>query len=228
MPSNITIHSEDGFALGAYRADDPTDPVGAVVVIQEIFGVTPHIQAVTDKFSQAGFVAVAPQLFDRISRNTVLGYEPDEVAKAREFAWDNPIDKPLKDIAATIALLVKETKKPVGVVGFCFGGMLTAAVASRHSENVSAAVAYYPSQAVNMLADDNPQVPLMVHLGDRDERVGVADGQRLMSLWPEATFYRYENSGHGFNCDDRPGFDPEAASVAFGRTIEFLRSHTSF
>lgn len=107
-------------------------------------------------------------------------------------------------------------------MGFCFGGMLSAALACRAPGDLGAAVAYYPSGAVDVLEHDVPSTPLLVHLGDQDQRVSVADGETLAERWPEATFHRYAEAGHGFNCDLRDSFDPDAAALAWKRTLDFL------
>ena len=85
MGQDITLTASDGFKLGAYRADPAGAPKGAIVVIQEIFGVNHHIRSVCDRVAAAGYVAIAPSIFDRIQPNFQCGYSPDEVANARKF-----------------------------------------------------------------------------------------------------------------------------------------------
>jgi carboxymethylenebutenolidase len=226
MP-DIELTSPDGHTFAAYRADYAEGPPrGGVVVIQEIFGVNGHIRSVTDRLAEAGFVAVAPALFDRVERGAELGYDDEGMAKGRALAWDTPLDGPITDLTATADALAAELGGPrrVGAVGFCYGGMLAAAIASRSADHLGAAVAYYPSMAAQLLVDDVPGVPLQVHLGDLDQRVTVADGQALESRWPTAEFHRYD-AGHGFNCDQRPAFDRDAAARAWRRTLAFLDAH---
>ncbi|MEO6987362.1 MAG: alpha/beta fold hydrolase, partial [Aquihabitans sp.] len=216
MPQ-IELSTADEHEFTAYRADPDGPPLGAVVVIQEIFGVNSHMRDVADQFAAAGFVAVAPALFDRIEPGIELGYDASGVGRAKSLAWKMPIEDALTDMATTAEALAEEFggAAHVGVVGYCWGGMLTAALASRHSELIAGAVAYYPSKAAQLLVDDRPQVPLMVHLGDKDTGVTPADGRTLEERWPTATFHRYEQAGHGFNCDQRPGHDAEASAQAF-------------
>ena len=83
MGQDMTLTSSDGFKLGAYRADPKGAPKGAVVVIQEIFGVNHHIRAVTDRLAEAGYVAIAPAVFDRMEVNFQTGYTPDDITTAR-------------------------------------------------------------------------------------------------------------------------------------------------
>ena len=85
MGKDITLTASDGFKLGAYRADPAGAPKGAIVVIQEIFGVNHHIRSVCDRVAAAGYVAIAPSIFDRTQPNFQCGYTPDEIANARKF-----------------------------------------------------------------------------------------------------------------------------------------------
>ncbi len=226
--ADIELTAADGHVLSAHRADPVRPPTGGVVVLQEIFGVNDHIRDVTDRFAAAGLVAVAPALFDRVRAGVELAYDGDGVKAGRLLAWDTlSLDEALLDVAAAVELLADELGGPgtVGVVGFCYGGMLAAAAASRTADHLGAAVAYYPSRAAQVLPDDQPQVPLQLQLGDQDQGVTVADGAVLAERWPSATVHRYPQAGHGFNCDRREGHDPEASTLAWARTLAFLHEH---
>jgi carboxymethylenebutenolidase len=224
----VELTAADGHRLSAHLAE-PADPAprAGVVVVQEIFGVNAHIREVTDRFAQAGLVAVAPSLFDRVERGVELAYDEHGVTRGRDLAWETvPIDDALADLAAAADHLAARVGGPeqVAVVGFCYGGMLAAASAARLPHHLGAAVAYYPSMAAQLLTDDRVTIPLLLHLGDRDQRVTVADGQALAERWPGAEVYRYD-ADHGFNCDHRPGFDAHAAAAAWERTLTFLDHH---
>ena len=225
MPTT-ELTASDGHVLSAHRSDPTGVPRGGVVVIQEIFGVNEHIRAVTDQLAGAGFVAIAPALFDRVRPGAELGYDTAGTEAGRDLAWNLPMDEALTDVCAAADALAAEVGGAgnVGALGFCYGGMLSAAVASRHARHLAAAVAYYPSMAAQLLANDQPHLPLQVHLGELDTRVTIADGDALAERWPEAEFHRYP-AGHGFNCDLRPGYDDVSAALAWSRTIEFLGTH---
>jgi carboxymethylenebutenolidase len=225
MPA-IELTAEDGHVLTAHRSDPDGPPKGAVVVVQEIFGVNDHIRSVADRFAAAGFVAVAPALFDRVERGAELTYDAAGTEAGRDLAWNLPIDHPLADLTATAVLLAAEVggAEHVGAVGFCYGGMLSAAMASRRARHLGAAVAYYPSMAAQILVKDQPHIPLLVHLGELDPRVTPADGEALAARWPEAVFATYP-AGHGFNCDLRDDHHPEASAEAWVRTIAFLEAN---
>ena len=226
--ADLTLTAADGTSFSAHRADPAGPPRGGVVVLQEIFGVNSHIRAVADQYAAAGFVAVAPALFDRVEPGVELAYDQDGMVRGQAIAWGTlTIEAALADVVATADALAAELGGPtrVGVVGFCYGGMLAAATASRAAEHVGAAVAYYPSRSAQLLVDDRPGVPLLVHLGDEDQGITPEDGQALEARWPTATFHRYEGAGHGFNCDQRAGFHAEASALAFDRTVAFLADH---
>jgi len=224
--SDIELTAPDGHVLTAHLSTPDGPPRGGVVVIQEIFGVNEHIRAVTDAFAAAGYLAVAPALFDRSRRGVELGYDAEGLEVGRGIAWELPLDEPLSDIQAAAAYLAEALEGPASVatVGFCWGGMLSAAAASRTPRSIAAAVGYYPSMAAQLLVTDQPHVPLLVHLGDLDPRITVEDGQTLAERWPTATFHRYD-AGHGFNCNLRPDYSPKASTLAWARTLAFLNEH---
>ena len=123
MP-NTTITCGDGFELGAYEASPSGAAKGAVVVIQEIFGVNSHIRSVVDGYAEAGFYAIAPAIFDRLERDVQLGYTEDDMTAGIELAFQKlDMSQTLADLQATIDTAANHGK--VGVVGYCFGGLLT-------------------------------------------------------------------------------------------------------
>ena len=131
MGHDITLTASDNFKLGGYRADPSGKPKAAVVVIQEIFGVNHHIRAVCDRIAAQGYVAIAPSIFDRIEPNFQCGYTPEEVAIARKFVANPDWAAMLRDTQAAIDA-VKDVG-PVGIVGFCLGGSVAYAAATKLS-----------------------------------------------------------------------------------------------
>ena len=222
----MQLTAADDHTFGAYRVEPPGAARGAVIVIQEIFGVNGHIRSVADRVAEAGYVAVAPYLFDRVGPGIELGYDAEGVERGRDVAWNLPLIDTMEDLRTTAADLAGEMggADRVGAVGFCYGGMLAAAMTSRVPRHFGAAVAYYPSMAAQLLTKDQPHLPLLVHLGDTDARVTPEDGRTLEARWPDATFHRYP-AGHGFNCELRPDFDEAAAALAWERTLAFLGDH---
>ncbi len=223
--ADTDLTAADGHTFTAYRADPNGPPKGGVVVIQEIFGVNEHIRAVVDRFAAAGYLAIAPALFDRVERGVELAYDADGVTRGRDIAWAQPtIDPALADLTATADALTAELGgvNNVGAVGFCYGGMLAAALTSRAADHLAAAVAYYPSQAAQLLTEDQIHRPLLIHIGNEDPGVTPADGDALAERWPTAVVHRYEGASHGFNCDLRPGFHANASALAWERTLAFF------
>ena len=164
MGHDIKLTASDNFQLGGYRADPATAPKAAVVVIQEIFGVNHHIRAVCDRLAGEGYVAIAPAIFDRIEPNFQSGYSPDEIAVARKFVANPDWAAMLRDTQAAIDA-VKDVG-PVGIIGFCLGGSIAYAAATKLS-GLSAAIGYYGG-AIVRFADDKPKVPTQLHFGEKD------------------------------------------------------------
>ncbi len=212
----IELTASDGHLLTAYEAD-PGNAHRGIVVIQEIFGVNGHIRDVTDRYADLGFRAVAPALFDRISPSVELEYDADGVAEGREIRSRIEWDDAVADMAAAAAHLADTG--PVGVVGYCYGGSMAFLAATRLS--VAAAVGYYGGQIVDFL-DETPRCPLMLHFGETDLAIPLADVEQIKATFPDVPVHVYDGAGHGFNCDRRGSFDEQSAQLALDRTLEFL------
>src|SRR3954463_1391062 len=160
----LTLTAADSHKLGAYRAEPAGKPKGGIVVIQEIFGVNHHIRAVCDRVAEAGYLAVAPALFDRTVKDFQSGYTPDEVAKARKFVEAPDWDAMLRDTDAAL----KEIKSagPSAIMGFCMGGTISFLAACRLS-GLSASVCYYGG-GIGRFADEKPKCPTQMHFGEKD------------------------------------------------------------
>ena len=122
MGHDIKLTASDHFQLGGYRADPAITPKAAVVVIQEIFGVNHHIRSVCDRLAGAGYVAIAPSIFDRIEPHFQSGYSADEIAVARKFVA-NP-DWPAMLLDTQAAIDAGKNVGPVGIIGCCLGGSI--------------------------------------------------------------------------------------------------------
>jgi carboxymethylenebutenolidase len=221
MGQDVTLTSSDGFKLGAYRADPTGAPKGAVVVIQEIFGVNHHIRAVTDRLANEGYVAIAPAVFDRLQKDFQTGYTPDDIAKGREMAGKADQQAMLRDTQAAIDA-VKSVGK-VGITGFCMGGTITFVAAAQLS-GLSAAVAYYGGQIAKSV-DQKPKVPIMMHFGEKDAGIPMPDVELIQAKHPNAEIFVYEGAQHGFHCDERASYDKKSADIAWPRTMEFFAKH---
>ena len=198
MGKDLKLKASDGFELGAYRADPAGTPKAAIVVIQEIFGINHHIRSVCDRLAAAGYVAIAPSIFDRIEPNFTSGYTPDEVANARKFVTNPDWAAMLLDTQAAIDAV--KSLGPVGIVGFCLGGSI-AFVAATKLSGLSAAVGYYGG-AIVRFADDKPKVPTQLHFGEKDAGIPLTDVETIKSKRPDVEVFVYPGAQHGFHCDD--------------------------
>jgi carboxymethylenebutenolidase len=218
---DIKLTASDHFQFGGYRAEPKGAPKGAVVVIQEIFGVNQHIRAVCDRLAGEGYVAIAPSIFDRIEPGFTSGYSPEEVATARKFVANPDWAAMLRDTQAAIDA-VKDVG-PVGIIGFCLGGSVAYAAATKLS-GLSAAIGYYGG-AIARFADDKPKVPTQLHFGEKDAGIPLSDVEAIKAKRPEVEIHVYPGAQHGFNCDARASYDKASADIAWPRSIAFLAKH---
>lgn len=220
MGEFTTIMARDGHEFRAYLAAPPGVARGAVVVIQEIFGVNSHIRAVTDSYAAEGYVAVAPSLFDRVRRGIELGYSPPEMDQGRGYVMQLKPEQTLKDVAAAMAV-VKHAGR-IGMVGYCWGGRI-AYMAASSDLPLTCAVVYYGG-GITQILDRKPRCPVMYHFGERDKHITLDDVAKIKAAHPEGVFYIYP-ADHGFNCDQRPSYDAASAALARQRTLEFFQQH---
>jgi carboxymethylenebutenolidase len=214
---NIELIAGDGHHLDAYLADALPKPRGGIVVIQEIFGITRHIRAVTDQYAAAGFMAIAPALFDRVERNVDVPYT--EMAKGFSYVQRLKNDNVMLDVQAAIDR-VKSAGK-VGVVGYCWGGTMAYLASARL--DVAATIAYYGG-GINNHTAEKPRCPIMFHFGEKDSHIPQSAVDKIRADIPAGIFNIYP-ADHGFNCTDRASYEPESAKLALQRSLEFFHKH---
>jgi len=226
MSEWVTLTASDGNVLQAYVARPAGEPIGALVVIQEIFGVNPSIQSVADSYAKNGFVAIAPAIFDRIEKGVILGYGPEDMKKAYALYPQLDVDKALLDIAAAYEY-AQGTGKGVGVLGFCYGGLMSWLSATR-GENVkmqpACCVGYYAG-GIGKFAAEEPSCPVLLHFGAADDHIGQDQVEAVRTAHPEVEIYLYEGAGHAFANEARPSYVAEAAKLARERSLEFLKGN---
>jgi carboxymethylenebutenolidase len=218
---DLKLTASDNFELGAYRAEPKTAPKGAVVVIQEIFGVNHHIRTVCDRLAGEGYVAIAPSIFDRIEPDFTSGYSPDEIAIARKFVANPDWAALLRDTQAAIDAV--RDVGPVGIIGFCLGGSIAYAAATKLS-GLEAAIGYYGG-AVVRFADDKPKVPTQLHFGEKDAGIPLTDVETIKAKRPDVEIFVYPGAQHGFHCDERASYDKASADMAWPRSMAFFAKH---
>src|SRR5690606_1697045 len=197
-----------------------------VVVVQEIFGVNSHIRSVADGYAAAGYLAVAPSTFSRIGKGELeLGYSEADMKEgmALKAAVEAlPAPGVLADLQAAIAYAANAGK--VGIVGYCWGGLLTWRAACM-LKGLSAAAPYYGGGMTS--ADEaarQPQVPVLAHFGDQDHWIPLDTVEAFKKAQPGVTVHVY-NANHGFNCDQRGSYNEAAAQLARERTLAFFAQH---
>lgn len=221
MGTRVTLTAADGHTLAAYRAEPAGKPRGAVLVIQEIFGVNAHIREVCDGYAAEGYVALAPALFDRVERDVETGYEGAEMQRGVSTVMKLKPADALKDLQAALNELAQVGK--VGVVGYCYGGTMAWTAACR-LEHVAAASCYYGGQIARQPRDRGPRVPTQAHFGEQDPMIPLSDVDAIRSAFPDVQVFVYP-ARHGFNCDHRDAYHPESAKLARERTLELFRQH---
>jgi carboxymethylenebutenolidase len=216
----IELQADDDHRLGAWLAEPAGTPRGALVVVQEIFGVNSHIRAVSDGWAADGYLAVAPALFDRVERGIELGYTPPEIERGFGLKTACGNEAPLVDIAAAIEYASAAGR--VGIVGFCWGGLL-AWLAACKLVGLAAAVPYYGG-GIPQQKGLAPHCPVLAHFGERDDHIPIDSVRAWAAQNPTVDVQLYA-AGHGFNCDQRGSYDAPAAALARERTFAFLRRH---
>jgi carboxymethylenebutenolidase len=217
MGLNVELAAADGHRLSAYLAEPAEKPRGGIVVIQEIFGVTRHIRAVADQYAAAGFLAVAPALFDRVERNVDIPYT--DAAKGFGYVQALKDDQVMLDVQAAIDRARSAGK--VGVVGYCWGGTVAYLTAAR--TKIDAAVAYYGG-GINRRTAEKPLAPVMFHFGEKDTHIPLSAVAEIKAAFPQGIYHLYP-ADHGFNCTDRASFEPASAKLALERSLEFLHRY---
>ena len=224
MGEHIQITSGDGFEIGAYVSRPSGQAKGGILVIQEIFGVNSHIREVTDGYAQSGYLAIAPKIFDRIDKDIELGYEEADMGQGVELAFQKlNMEQTLSDLQAAIDELKREQDR-VGLVGYCFGGLLTW-LSACDLQGVDAAVSYYGGGVVNH-AEKQANCPVMMHFGELDAHIPMTDVEKIRSAQPNVQLFSYD-ADHGFNCDHRASFNQLAANQALERALEFFAEHVA-
>ena len=211
--------AKDGHVVDLYVAKPKSEAVATVIVLQEIFGITEHIQAICQQYATHGYLAIAPALFDRIKKNIVLDYS--SIEEGRDYKMQLQDEQVLLDIAAATATAENDLK--VAVIGFCFGGALSYLASTRL--NLDCVISYYGGGIAEKYINQNPLCPIMYHFGALDPIIPSTDVAAIQSNRPEGVFHIYDNAGHGFNCSDRKDYHEESAKIASTRSLDFLKLH---
>ncbi|HEY4134634.1 MAG TPA: dienelactone hydrolase family protein [Alphaproteobacteria bacterium] len=217
----IRLTASDGHALDAWIARPAGAPRGAIVVAQEMYGVTDYLKRVAAFYAGQGYLAVTPALYDRRERGTVLPY--DESARDRVHELYKSMDWELSLLDLDAARIAVQDAGKVAVIGFCWGGSLAWMAACRYPYD--AAVAYYGS-AMPDYAAEQPRCPVIGHVGELDTSFPPARVAQFGAAHPEVTIYGYAGAQHGFDNETRAArFHEDAHRLARERTLAFLAAY---
>jgi carboxymethylenebutenolidase len=227
MGTMMELQAADGCRVPAYEARPSGAVRGAVVVIQEIFGVNSHIRSVADGYAEQGYLAVAPACFHRIKPGVELGYSEADMGEG--FGYKTAVEAlpapgVLQDIQAAIDHAAKASGGKVGIVGYCWGGLLTWRSACL-LPGLSAAAPYYgggvttPEEVARQ-----PKVPVLAHFAEEDKWIPMDSVAAFKKAHPEVEVHTYA-AHHGFNCDQRGAWHEPSAKLARERTLAFFAKH---
>lgn len=227
MARRIEFQTAEGHRAFGYLATPPSGTGPGVVVIQEWWGLIPQIERTADRLAEAGFVALAPDLYGGIE---VPLDEPDDAAKAM---MELEIPSAAADLSGAIdALLAHSSGDAVGVIGFCMGGGLALMLATLRPDAVAAVISCYGVHAWDEGKADPAAIAaaVQIHCAGRDDFFTPADAEALAgalgSRGQNVELHVYANQAHAFFNEDRPEvYDQAAGELLFTRAVGFLSAH---
>jgi carboxymethylenebutenolidase len=217
----IELIANDGHTFSAYRADPEGSPKGAVIVLQEVSGVNPHIQKLADAFAAKGYVALAPSLFDGVKTDVSLGYDEASLAEGLGLMQRIERDRAFADIQAAVDAVSSAGK--VAVVGYAWGGYLAYAAGNR-VRGLACAIGYYGDGIVEDCREKR-KVPTLLHFGENDASISNDEIAQFRAQRPDVSAFIYPGAAHGFNCDERAAYHEDAAQVALDRTLFWISQY---
>jgi carboxymethylenebutenolidase len=217
----IELTASDGHSFSAYRADPADTPKGAVVILQDEAGISPHLRKVADSFAAKGYVAIAPSLFDRVKPGASFGYDEAGLAEGTATSRQIATEQALNDIQSAVGAVKDEGK--VAIVGYSWGGDLAYAAANRVN-GVACVIAYGGSGTVEAYHEKR-KVPTLLHFGEKDALIPLERITQFRCYRPDVSAFTYADAAHGFDCDAHDGFQEEAAHKALDRTLFWISQY---
>jgi carboxymethylenebutenolidase len=225
------VKTPDGSMPAYVAAPTAAGRYPAVIVVQEIFGVNPHIQEVTRRIAAEGYVALAPDLFYRAGTGQVIPYE--EIQKGVEQAMKLRDDSLVRDLGASIDHLVAKQNvvgPKVGITGFCMGGRVSFLAACDLADRIGAAAPFYGGGTIALLPKaDKIKAPLHLFFGERDSYIPQdqvkAIEAKLRELGKSYKLDNYAGADHGFFCNDRASYDEKAAADSWTKLKALFRAN---
>lgn len=219
MSQSIRLTTTDGHTFEAARSNPSGRAKGGVIVLHAIYGLTDHIRGVCDLWAGAGYAAIAPALFDRVGPGRVHPHTP-EGGKAGSLCYQATNEANIMaEVAACRDALA--ASGPVVVSGYCSGGSW-AWVAATRLEGIAAQVNYYGSHVASQFLDLAPRCPTIMHYGDNDHVVPIADVERIRAAHPRVSLHVYPGAGHAFFNPEQDHYDAAARALSWQRSLDFL------
>lgn len=216
-------------------------PHPAVVVVMEAFGLNRHIKDVAERLAREGYAAIAPDMYYRAGSNAAVGYDnlPDAI-RLMSSLYDEKIIADMQGVIAYLQAQDFVRADRIGMTGFCMGGRITFLTACRNSA-VKAAAPFYGGGIGSVMQPgertpkapleyaEQLQAPMLLFFGDNDPFIPLDEveriKQRLAALKKQAETVVYPGAPHGFFCDDRDSYRPDAAKDAWSRLLKFFGQH---
>ncbi len=215
----LTLTAADGHQFSAFEAGNVNAPRG-LVVIQEIFGVNRHMRSVSERLASHCYRVLTPALFDRAQKHAELGYGAEDVEAGKALKAKISDADALLDIAATAAAF---GGKPVGIIGYCWGGSLAWLGATR-TKQFKAAVGWYGG-AIAANRAEVPNCPVQLHFGEKDKGIPLSDVESVKAAHPDMPVFIYPGAQHGFGCEERPSYNEADCELAELRSLAFFAEH---
>jgi carboxymethylenebutenolidase len=242
IQSNFVKVPNDSLEIDAYLAVPQGDgSFPGIVVLQEIFGVNAHIRDVTERIAKAGYIAIAPALYQRQAPGFEVGYEEEDFKLGRQYKEQTQADELLGDIQAAIGYLKQETPVKTdgfGCIGFCFGGHVAYLAATL--PDIQATAAFYGAGIPTMIpGGGEPTITrtkdisgtVYAFFGTEDSLIPQEHADRVEAALKENNIshqiFRYEGADHGFFCDQRASYNEEAAKDAWDKAMQLFSQELS-
>jgi carboxymethylenebutenolidase len=227
----VTIETPDGPMPAQLARPVASGPLPAVLVVQEAFGLNDHIEQVARRLAGEGYVTLAPDLFHRGGAGRTARYDdlPGALSLMGELS-DEGIER---DVGAAVAFLEGQRSVPVradriGITGFCMGGRVSYLAACALPGKIKAAVPFYGG-GIPVDRTATLQAPVLALFGEEDPFIPLAQVRALEAeakrLGKQVAVHVYPKAGHGFFCDERDSYQPDAAADSWRRMTAFFAQH---
>ncbi len=215
----MKLTAADGHEFSTFEAGNLNAPRG-LVVVQEIFGVNKHMRAVSERLAGYGYRVLCPAMFDRAERGVELDYTMDDAKRGMGMRGQLSDAQIVMDIEAAAAAF---GDKPVGIIGYCFGGLVSWMGATR-SHHFKAAVGWYGGGIAGK-KDEVPHCPVQLHFGGADTHIPESDVAAIKAAQPGVEVFTYPGAEHGFGCEDRSSYSAKDCELAELRSLAFFAEH---